>query len=106
MLFSPLEQPAAPLGHAGLHSGNVEHAAREALADELLGNELVVLLEVGDLGGVEELHRVLEALGGVAHHVEERALVLAHHEGDEVRPRRAHALDAQLVGALDLDEPL
>ena len=64
-----------PRSDALAHALDVEHAAGKALADKALGHELVVLLEIRNLGGVEELHRVLEPLRRVLYDREERLLV-------------------------------
>lgn len=58
--------PSLPLCDARLHAVHVEHTFCETLAHKAFRYHLVVLLEVGDLGGIEQLVRVFEALRRIA----------------------------------------
>lgn len=52
------EPRSRPLVHALEHALNVQHAIGEAFAHQLVRNEVVVLVEVGRLVGIQQLHGV------------------------------------------------
>ena len=96
----------APAEDALLHAFDVEHAFGEAFAHELLGNVLVVTIEVRHLAGIDELDRVEVFLGLGSEHLKERLLVGLHLELHKVWTRRIEPSKAQLRGAFYFEHAL
>ena len=63
---SSLDGPlCSPGGYATTHTLDIQHALGEALAHERFGQELVVLVKVRNLTGIDKLYGVKVALCGL-----------------------------------------